>query len=128
MLANAPKETLEMLFGQYGPDLQTRAKGIDSRPINLEHDVKSISNEVTFPKDLVDENEILKTVRRLSDQVGRRLRRASLAGTTIQIKLRWSDFTTITRQSTLPSATNLDQEIFNTAKTCLLYTSPSPRD
>lgn len=117
MLAQAPKETLEILFGQYGPELQTRAKGIDSRPINLEHDVKSISNEVTFPKDLIDETEILTSLRRLSEQVGRRLRRASLAGTTIQIKLRWSDFTTITRQSTLPSATNLDQEIFTTAKT-----------
>jgi DNA polymerase-4 len=116
-LANTPAATLQMLFGQYGPDLQKRARGIDNRPIEMEHEVKSISNEVTFPKDLVKESELLKTLQSLSDQVGRRLRRASLAGTTIHIKLRWSDFTTITRQITLPSATNLDQEIFETAKT-----------
>jgi DNA polymerase-4 len=117
MLAKAPAATLDMLFGQYGPDLQNRAKGIDNRPIETEHEVKSISNEVTFAKDLTNENEILKTIRSLSDQVGRRLRLASLAGTTIHIKLRWADFTTITRQTTLPSGTNLDQEIFETAKT-----------
>lgn len=127
MLAQSSKETLGILFGQYGPELQTRAKGIDSRPISLEHDVKSISNELTFAKDLVDEKEILKTLRSLSDQVGKRLRRASLAGTTIQIKLRWSDFTTITRQSTLSSATSLDQEIFDTAKTLFKENWPHKR-
>jgi DNA polymerase-4 len=114
-LADTPPATLEMLFGRFGPDLRKRAKGIDNRPIEMEHEVKSISNEITFAKDLVNENELKQTFRRLSEQVGRRLRQDSLAGTTVQIKLRWSDFTTITRQRTLPSATNLDQEIYDTA-------------
>ncbi len=114
-LANTPARTLELLFGQYGADLRQRANGIDERPVHSGHDVKSISNEVTFPKDLTDEGQLFNTFRELSEQVGRRLREGSLAGTTVQIKLRWQDFTTITRQKTLPSATNLDQEIYETA-------------
>lgn len=114
-LAKTPPETLEMIFGQYGLDLRDRALGIDNRPIEMEHEVKSISNEVTFAADLVDQGQILGVLRDLSEQVGQRLRKASLAGNTIQIKLRWSDFTTITRQSTLHSSTNLDQEIYETA-------------
>ena len=114
-LANTPDETLEMLFGRFGPDLKQRAQGIDDRPIETEHDIKSVSNEVTFARDLKDKKDLLETVRSLSEQVGRRLRKSELAGSTIQIKLRWSDFSTITRQTTLPSRTNLDQEIYETA-------------
>lgn len=114
-LAQTPQETLEMLFGRFGPDLRQRALGIDDRPVVAEHAVKSISNEITFPQDLTDEQTLLGHFRRLSEQVGRRLRMASLAGTTVQIKLRWSDFTTITRQMTLSSPSNLDQEIYHTA-------------
>ena len=114
-LARAPKSTLEMLFGRFGPGLKQRALGIDDRPIVMEHGTKSVSNEITFPKDLLNEEELLNTLRYLSEQVGSRLRRASLAGKTVQIKLRWKDFTTITRQSTLPSGTNLDNEIYETA-------------
>jgi DNA polymerase-4 len=114
-LADTPPDTLQMLFGRFGPELGERAKGIDDRPISLEHEVKSISNEITFTRDLTDETELKLAFRRLADQVGRRLRKASLAGTTIQVKLRWADFTTITRQTTLPSPTNLDQQIYDTA-------------
>jgi DNA polymerase IV len=114
-LAQTPTTTLEMLFGRFGPDLRQRALGIDDRPISTEHTAKSISNEITFSKDLTDETHLLRHFQRLSEQVGHRLRKASLAGSTVQIKLRWSDFTTITRQKTLPSPSNLDQEIFQTA-------------
>jgi len=114
-LAQTPDETLEMLFGRFGPDLRQRALGIDHRPVTTEHTTKSISKEITFPQDLIDEYILLQHLRRLSEQVGRRLRKASLAGTTVQIKLRWSDFTTITRQKSLPSPSNLDQEIYETA-------------
>jgi DNA polymerase-4 len=116
-LASAPKSTLEMLFGRFGPDLRNRALGIDHRPISLEHEVKSVSNETTFVKDIRDAAKLEQALRRLSESVGRRLRKSGLAGITVQIKLRWSDFTTITRQTTLPSATNLDQEIFDCAYT-----------
>jgi len=114
-LADAPPATLEMMFGRFGPDLRDRARGIDDRPISLEHEVKSVSNEVTFTRDLREAAQLEQTLRQLSESVGRRLRKDSLAGTTVQIKLRWADFTTITRQITLSSATNLDQEIFENA-------------
>ena len=114
-LAQAPPETLKMLFGRFGPDLRRRALGIDDRPVVVEQTVKSISNEITFPEDLTDEQVLLAHFRSLSEQVGRRLRKADLAGTTVQIKLRWSDFTTITRQKSLPSPSNLDHEIYETA-------------
>lgn len=113
-LAQTPTETLHMLFGRFGPDLRQRALGIDDRPIQTEHMAKSISNEITFAQDLTDEGELMRQFRRLTEQVGHRLRKASLAGTTVQIKLRWSDFRTITRQKTLPSPSNLDDEIFET--------------
>jgi DNA polymerase-4 len=114
-LAKTPTTTLEMLFGRFAAELQQRANGIDTRPIEMEHETKSISNEVTFVIDIKDETQLLGTLRSLSEQVGRRLRKETLAGSTIQIKLRWSDFSTITRQTTLQSATNLDQEIYETA-------------
>lgn len=114
-LAQTPPETLEMLFGRFGSDLRQRALGIDDRPIATEHTAKSVSNEITFAQDLTDEIMLLRYFRNLSEQVGRRLRKASQAGMTVQVKLRWSDFTTITRQKTLPSPTNLDQVIYDTA-------------
>jgi DNA polymerase-4 len=113
-LADTSDDTLQTLFGQYGPDLRQRAKGVDNRHIETEHEVKSISNEVTFARDLTDEGQLLECFRNLSEQIGRRMRKASLAGSTVQIKLRWSDFKTITRQATLSSPTNLDQEIYET--------------
>lgn len=126
-LAQTPDETLEMMFGRFGSDLRQRALGIDDRPITIEHAVKSVSNEITFAQDLTDESLLLGHFRKLSEQVGRRLRKASLAGTTVQIKLRWSDFTTITRQKTLPSASNLDQEIYDAAAALFLKNHPEGR-
>jgi DNA polymerase-4 len=114
-LAQTPPETLQMIFGRFGPDLRDRALGLDDRPVETEHDVKSVSNEVTFARDLAAYDALEKAFRSLAEQVGRRLRKQSLAGSTIQIKLRWRDFTTLTRQTTLPYVTNLDQEIFETA-------------
>jgi DNA polymerase-4 len=114
-LAETSPASLEALLGRFGPELIDRAKGIDNRPIEMEHETKSISNEVTFAKDISDEAYLLNTLRALSEKVGGRLRKESLAGSTIQIKMRWADFSTITRQTTLLSVTNLDQEIFSTA-------------
>jgi len=114
-LAKTSPASLEALLGRFGPELIDRAKGIDNRPIEMEHETKSISNEVTFAKDISDKEHLLETLRGLSEKVGGRLRKESLAGSTIQIKMRWADFSTITRQTTLLSVTNLDQEIYSAA-------------
>jgi DNA polymerase-4 len=114
-LATYPESGLARQFGKLGRDLAQRAKGIDDRPVTPEHEAKSVSQETTFARDVSDGDRLRQTVRRLSEQVGRQLRRKKLSGSTIKMKLRWADFTTLTRQVTLPQPTDLDIEIFQAA-------------
>ena len=102
-------------LGKLGGDLWRRAQGIDHRPVLTEREAKSISKEVTFAKDVADEAELKLTLRRLSDGVGRQARKAGLAGATIKIKLRFSDFRTLSRQLTLDHPTDSDGEIYRGA-------------
>lgn len=105
-LAEYPDVELAEKFGKHGYDLSRRAKGIDKRGIVTERGIKSVSNERTFGEDLGRKSEVMKHINRLADQVSKRLNKKDLRGKTIQIKLRWSDFTTLTRQTTLPQTTN----------------------
>jgi DNA polymerase-4 len=75
-------------------------------------DAKSISHEHTYNEDTSDPERLESTLIRLSEMVGRRLREANLHARTLQLKLRFKDFTTITRAHTLPAPTQLDTEIF----------------
>ena len=112
-----PEEDLARRFGKHGRDLARRARGIDERPIATEHGVmKSVSKEVTFARDVADGRKLERTLWRLSEGVGRNLRRKELHGGTVKLKLRWPDFTTITRQTTLPRPTDRDDEIFAAAQ------------
>ena len=85
-----------------------------------EDDPKSISNEITFHEDIDDPDHLLDILRNLSDKVGSRLRKADFAGWVVQIKIRYSDFTTLTRQTSLKECSNLDQDIFDAARELLL--------
>ena len=118
-IASWPESELTSLFGEHGRDLSRHARGFDERPIVTEHEVKSISQEITFSRDERDDKVLADTLRELSAQVGRRLRQSELAGTTVKLKLRWPDFTTLTRQSTLPQSTDQDDEIASTAAALL---------
>jgi len=111
-IARWPEADLARRFGKWGHDLARHAKGIDDRPVETWRETKSISQEITFNRDVADGASLHHTLRELSDQVGHRLRESSLAGTTIKLKLRWPDFTTISRQVTLPQPTDLDDEIY----------------
>jgi DNA polymerase-4 len=115
-IAGWPETDLIRRFGQHGRDLARHARGIDARPVETEHDAKSISQETTFTRDVSDMSTLARMLRRLSDGVGRQLRQEGLAGTTIKLKLRWSDFTTLTRQITLKHTTDSDNEIYTVAK------------
>jgi DNA polymerase-4 len=95
------------------------AKGQDDRPVVTEHEIKSISQEVTFSRDVRDDKSLEKTLVELSAEVGRRLRRNELAGVTVKLKIRWPDFTTLTRQVTLPGTTDQDHEIAESALSLL---------
>ena len=114
-IARWPVEQLVRIFGENGRDMARHARGQDERPVVTEHEVKSVSQEVTFTRDVRDDESLEKTLVRLSAQVGRRLRKNELAGTTIKLKIRWPDFTTLTRQVTLSGTTNNDNEIAETA-------------
>jgi DNA polymerase-4 len=118
-IARWPEADLTSLFGEHGRDLSRHARGIDERPVVNEHEVKSISQETTFTRDVSDDKVLASTLRDLSEQVGRRLRQSDLAGGTVKLKIRWPDFTTLTRQSTLPQPSDQGEEIASTAAALL---------
>ncbi len=107
---------LQAYFGNNALEMHARALGIDPSPVHSEREVKSVSNEVTFLKDTTDSKVLRQTLRALTDKVGYRLRQAGLAGSVVQIKLRYSNFETLTRQTALPQPTNLDDEIYAAAE------------
>jgi DNA polymerase-4 len=110
-IARWPEESLVRRFGKSGFFLRRAAQGIDDSPVHTEREEKSVSHETTFEADVADREALHRTLRRLSEGVGRRLRRAGTSGVTVSLKLRWSDFTTISRQATLGMPTDLDAEI-----------------
>lgn len=116
-LASMHGSDLSALFGKNAQEIHDRARGIDDSPISLEHEAKSVSNETTFAKDVSDQSFLLEILYQLSEKVGSRLRNSQTAGNTVQVKLRYADFSTITRQVTLPVFTNQDKEIFASAAT-----------
>ncbi len=118
-IARYPEGELIRLFGENGRDLARHARGLDERPVVTEHEIKSISQETTFVRDVREDKILERTLGELAAQVGARLRKAGLAGLTIRLKLRWPDFTTLTRQTTLPHPTNQDEEIAEVALTLL---------
>lgn len=114
-IARWPEKELVSLFGENGRDLWRHANGIDNRPIATEYETKSVSQETTFNVDIRDEKHLLKTLREQSHDVALQLRKNDLAGKTVKIKIRWPDFTTLTRQVTLPTLTDNEDEIYRAA-------------
>jgi DNA polymerase-4 len=110
-IAKWPESELIRMFGENGRDLARHSKAIDDRPVTTERETKSISQEITYSKDVRDDNVLQKTLHEMSIEVGSQLRRNNLVGRTIKLKLRWPDFTTLTRQTTLNQPTDHDDEI-----------------
>ncbi len=118
-IAKWSEDELSARFGKLGRDLWQRSNGIDYRPVESSGESKSISKETTFTVDVSDEQKLKETLRWLSDGVGRQTRQSNLYGTTIKIKLRWSDFSITTRQMTLKNPTDRDDEIYDCAESLL---------
>ena len=110
-VAKWPEAEMIRLFGENGRELSRHAKGIDDRPIVTERETKSISQEETFVRDVRDDKSLEKTVREQAAEVARQLRKNDLAGITIKLKIRWPDFTTLTRQMTLSQPTDQSEEV-----------------
>jgi DNA polymerase-4 len=116
-LARLEESELSQRFGKWGLALAGKARGEDAggwfdSEVGADIDAKSISHEHTYNEDTADPVRLESTLMRLSEMVGRRLREADFHARTVQLKLRYKDFTTITRAHTLASATQLDTEIF----------------
>ena len=106
------KVHLQSWFGvSHGEHLWQIARGIDERPLMTDRELKSISNEHTFNRDCEDKEEIRKTLIRLTEEVGRRLRNTNLVATTVILKIRYAPFNTHTRQRRLPKPTNADKDL-----------------
>jgi DNA polymerase-4 len=116
-LANLEETFLQQKFGKWGLALAGKARGLDAggwfdTDIGENDGPKSISHEHTFSEDTAGLAQIESTLARLSEMVGRRLREHGLHARTIQLKLRYSDFSTITRAHSLSRPTQLDTELF----------------
>lgn len=115
-LARWPAEDLARRFGKWGEAMSRHARGLDESPVITEREAKSISKEVTFARDVADGNQLQQTLRALAEEVGAQLRHHALSGHTVKLKLRWPDFSTVTRQASLKQPTDSDGEIVAAAQ------------
>lgn len=99
-LARTPAAHLKARFGPHGPDLLELARGLDDRPVEPDAAPKSMGAEETFERDTRDVELVRATLRGQSERVARELRAGGYAGRTVTLKLRFADFSTITRAQT----------------------------
>src|SRR6202163_3664562 len=116
-LARLDESELSERFGKWGLALASKARGEDAggwfdSEVGADADAKSMRHEHTYDEDTADAGQLEATLMRLSEMVGRRLRESQFHARTIQLKLRYKDFTTLTRAHTLAATTQLDTEIF----------------
>jgi len=120
---------VDTIVGALGPaqgrHLHALANGIDERAVEPERKAKSIGHEETFAEDRYDRTSLEREIIRFSDAIASRLRKHGLAGRTISIKVRFHDFRTITRASTLASATDASTVIAREAKALLGEVDPA---
>jgi DNA polymerase-4 len=111
-IAHMPEDLLLRHFGQNGRDMALHARGIDDRPVVVEHAARSVSQEVTFDRDIASGSQLQQTLRDLSQGVARTLRQKGLCAGTVRLKLRWPDFTTLSRQVSIDQPTDQDGVIY----------------
>ena len=114
MLAKLDPAVLKSSLGKVGLDLYKLAHGQDYRKVEPATKAKSVGNEITFKEDTSSKEFLETTLLELSEQVGRRLRKSNRLGRTVSIKLRYSNFKTITRSKTLARNTNSTQTLYET--------------
>ncbi len=119
-IAHTPVETLRRALGDSaGPHLHELAWGRDPRPVEPARRERSIGSDETFDHDVDDPAHLRRQLLKLSDRTAARVRAAGLVGRTVSIKVRFSDFTTITRSRTLRDPTDVSRDIYDTA--CSLF-------
>ncbi len=113
-LSTMPVSTLKNHFGVFGELLHRHARGIDGRDVEPPTATKSISRETTFGKDTLNRSLLKATLQYLSERVGADLRQRGKQAKCVTLKLRYADFTTITRRHTLRQSSDTNQTIFDT--------------
>jgi DNA polymerase-4 len=121
-----PPQLLRQHFGSSGEHFLQLAHGIDDRPVVSEREAKSVSNETTFAVDISDEEVLLEWLHGLTEQVTQRLRGQGLKGRTIQLKVRFADFTTLTRSQSLEVATDVTAKVWKIIRELFYNRLPFP--
>ncbi|MEW5934478.1 MAG: DNA polymerase IV, partial [Bacillota bacterium] len=119
-VAAASSRLMESLLGSFGHTVYQYAHGRDDRPLATDHQARSLSEEMTFATDVGDPEQVLSALMEMAEELGHRLRAAGLKARTIGIKLRFPDFRTITRATTLGQATESDSTIYRVASELFL--------
>ncbi len=117
-LANAPVDRLCAILGRSGETLHAYANGLDASPVRRigESDpARSISNSITFRRDLLGEEDVKTGLMMLAESVGTRMRRERVKARTVQVQIKDTSLRVISRQETLREATGLTRDIYRTA-------------
>jgi len=104
-IARWPEEDLRRRFGLHGEMLSRHARGLDARELTTEREAKSVSKETTFPRDVADGEALRQTLRDQVRVVCKQLAKEGVCAATVRLKVRWSDFVTVTRQLSVASPT-----------------------
>jgi len=110
-LRGLDRKTMQQFFGINSEHFWRLSRGLDSRPVVPDRIAKSVSHETTFSRDIIEREPLRAWLLELTQQVGRRLRRHEIRGRTVQIKLRFSDFRTITRSLSVAEPTSSSDEL-----------------
>ena len=110
-LRQLDRKTMQQFFGINSEHFWRLSRGIDTRQVVPDRIAKSVSHETTFSYDLTDREPLRAWLLELTQQVGRRLRRYDIRGRTVQIKIRFSDFRTITRSLSLGEPSSSSKEL-----------------
>jgi len=121
-IAGAPEDRLTSSLGMHGFHLRNFAKGLDDRPVETRGEAKSMSRETTFATDTLDREFLNATLYHLTERVGADLRSHEKLARSVTLKLRYTDFTTVTRSQTFKQAIDGNQDIFETGKKLLAQT------
>lgn len=123
-VAATPVSALQRALGSSGTNLHALAWGIDPRPVTPEHQEKSIGAEETFAHDTHDDVILTRELLRLSHRVAARLRQSGLSGRTVALKLKYADFSAVSRSRTLGAATDSSAAIYAAAVALLQGLGP----
>ncbi len=116
-IQKADLRDLKSILGNHAEHIYLLARGEDERDVEIESEAKSISSEHTFDIDTNNSSLLLRTLMSQAEEIARQLRHERLAARTVILKLRYSDFTTLTRRKTLPQATQDEIHIYDQAVT-----------